>query len=240
MVRLLVEDVTLLRGDDIDVHVRFKTGATTTVHVTPGPTAAELRRTPRAVITEIDRLLDHHTDTEVAEQLNHQRVLSGTGQAFNAVMVNHIRRKHGLASRYTRLRNQGLLTLDETARALGIHPQTVKKRAARGLIVSFAYNDKNQRLYDSTGPVVTVSCGHCGSVLPERGRHGHARKFCSVSCRTGAYAARRQAAGWKRSRTRANRGDATTRPRRTNPEVQCDNNSLNCGRRAGATTMRNP
>lgn len=217
MVRLLVEDVTLVRHDDIDVHVRFKTGATNTVHVAPGATAAELRRTPAAVIAEIDQLLDHHTDTEVAEQLNHQLVLSGTGQAFNAVMVNHIRRKHGLASRYARLRSQGLLTLDETARALGIHPQTVKRRAARGQIVSFAYNDKNQRLYDSAGSAVTVSCGHCGSVIPERGRHGHARRFCSVSCRTGAYAARRQAAGWKRTRTRPNRGGATTRPRRTNP-----------------------
>ena len=65
-----------------------------------------------------------------------------------------------------------------------------------------AYNDKNQCLYTPPGPVSVIPCAHCGKAIPERAAQGQRQKYCCVSCRTGAYAARRQAAGWKRNRHR--------------------------------------
>jgi hypothetical protein len=203
MARFLIEDVSLRREDkQVTVGVRFKAGQTTSFALTIGPNASEIRRTPPEIIAEVDRLLDHYTEAGVAAELNRRGVLSGTGQAFNAVMVNHIRRKHGIQSRYARLRRQGLLTLDEMAKAIDVHPQTVKERAARGQLASVAYNDKNQRLYMPPQPTATVPCARCGTPIPERGAQGQRQKYCKVSCRTGAYAARRQAAGWKRARNR--------------------------------------
>jgi hypothetical protein len=201
MVRLLIEDVTLRRDDKIiTVGVRFKTGQTATFEVTVGPTASEIRRTPPEVIAQVDQLLDHYTEAGVAQELNRLGVLSSTDDTFNPVMVNHIRRKHGLQSRFARLREQGLLTLDEMATTLDVHPQTVKERAARGQLVSVTYNDKNQCLYAPPGPISTIPCAHCDKAIPERGVQGQRQKYCCVSCRTSAYAARRQAAGWKRTR----------------------------------------
>jgi DNA invertase Pin-like site-specific DNA recombinase len=76
MVRLLIDDVTLAKADDISLHVRFKGGQTTT-QTLPAPLAApDLRRTPPTVITEIDRLLDHHTDAGVAAALNDASIVS--------------------------------------------------------------------------------------------------------------------------------------------------------------------
>ena len=148
MVRLLIEDVTLRRDDNqIAVGVRFKAGQATTFHLTVGPSASETRRTPPEVIAEVDRLLDHHTEADVAAELNQRGVLSGTDQPFNPVMVNHIRRKHGPASRRQRLQARGLVSLHEVATHMGVHPSTVKAWRHEGRLVSEALNDKGEHYY---------------------------------------------------------------------------------------------
>ena len=95
-----------------------------------------------------------------------------------------------------------MLTLDEMAQALGIHPYTVKARASRGQLASVIYNDKGQRLYAPPEPMAMIPCARCGKPIPERAEQGQRRKYCSVTCRTGSYAARRRAAGWVRVRRR--------------------------------------
>src|SRR5437868_11519982 len=67
MVRLLLEDVTVLKQEEvIAVHVRFKGGAQQTITV---PVSRGRRSTPE-LIALIDQLLDDYTDAEVAKQLN--------------------------------------------------------------------------------------------------------------------------------------------------------------------------
>jgi DNA invertase Pin-like site-specific DNA recombinase len=103
MVRLLLEDVTLLKREQILVHVRFKGGATKSFSQ-PLPVGAPLlRKTPAAVVREVDRLLDHHTETEIATILNDHGLRSGTGQAFTPMTVTNIRRNYGLRDRFQRL-----------------------------------------------------------------------------------------------------------------------------------------
>jgi DNA invertase Pin-like site-specific DNA recombinase len=151
MIRLLVEDVTLLRGDQITLHVRFKGGACRTLTL-PLPLNAWQRRLTRPeVVTEIDRLLDHHTNLQIATILNERGYRSGEGQRFKPHLVARLRCKYGLKSRYDRLRQAGLLTLRETARLLGITPQWVKAWRRHGLLAAQAYNDRGECLYQPLG-----------------------------------------------------------------------------------------
>ena len=147
MVRLLVTDVTLLRGEQITAHVRFNGGTTTTLTI-PLPLAApDARRTPRAVVAEVDRLLDHHTEAGVAAVLSDAGILSGTGQAFNAGMVHHIRMTYQLAPRPDRLAARGLLSIEDAATALGVCTQTVKRWHHDGLIVGEIAHDNGSHYY---------------------------------------------------------------------------------------------
>ena len=61
LVRLLLEDVTLIKNGAITAHVRFKGGITRTLTVPLPLNAWQQRITSSEVVREIDRLLDHHT-----------------------------------------------------------------------------------------------------------------------------------------------------------------------------------
>ena len=66
MLRLIIEDVTLLKGKELVMHIRFRGGATPTLTVPRPVPIWALRRTSPDVVAEIDRLLDAHTDVEIA------------------------------------------------------------------------------------------------------------------------------------------------------------------------------
>jgi hypothetical protein len=148
MVRLLLEDVTLLKREQILVHVRFKGGAVKSLALPLPLSAPVLRKTPDAVIQQVDRLLDRHTETEIATLLNEKGLRSGAGQAFTPMTVINLRRNHGLRDRFQRMRQRGLLTMEEIGKQLGIVPCVVKKWRAKGLLVAHRYNDKGQSLYE--------------------------------------------------------------------------------------------
>jgi DNA invertase Pin-like site-specific DNA recombinase len=148
MVRLMLEDVTLLKRDEVIVHVRFKGGAAKSFTLPLPLSAPLLRQTDAAVVAEIDRLLDHHTEMEIAAILNEKGLRSGTGLPFSLVIVGNIRREYHLRDRFTRLRDCGMLTKEEIAQRLGIVPYLVKVWRRRGLLRALPYNDKHQYLYD--------------------------------------------------------------------------------------------
>jgi DNA invertase Pin-like site-specific DNA recombinase len=151
IVRLLVEDVTLIHDGQITAHVRFQGGAIQTLHLPRPLSAWELRQTSSQVLDAIDRLLNDYTEGQIADQLNRQGLRSGMGSAFSGRLVAQIRRAHNIPSRYDRLRNTGMLTEAELAGQLGIHTSTVRKWRDRGLLTAQAYNDKNECLYEQLG-----------------------------------------------------------------------------------------
>jgi len=151
MVRLLLEDVTLTRGDAITAGVRFRGGASRSLRLALAQPAWQLRQTSAAVVAEIDALLDDHTEGEIAGILNARGRVSGEGLPFHACMVRRLRRDYQLKTRYERLREDGMLTLEETADLLGIATHTVKIWRRRGLLLAHAYNDKNECLYEHPG-----------------------------------------------------------------------------------------
>jgi DNA-binding transcriptional regulator YiaG len=98
------------------------------------------------------RLLDEHTDAETAEQLNAAGHRSGEGKPFTGRIVLDLRRAHGMPSHLQRLRDRGLLTIDEIATRLGVHHSTIKAWHRAGLLTSHKANDKNVRLFEPPTP----------------------------------------------------------------------------------------
>jgi hypothetical protein len=151
MVRLLIEDVTLIRGEEITVHIRFKGGATRTITLPRPRKSWEAWKTSPEVLSQIDRSLDDCTDTEVAEKLNQQGFRSGKGQPFTRRVVAHLRRYHRLPRRYDRLRKAGMLTLTEVAKQLNVCTDTILVWRKNGLLVGHRYNDNDEYLYEPLG-----------------------------------------------------------------------------------------
>ncbi len=150
MVRLMIEDATLTKNDSIMVHVRFKGGATKSLNL-PRPLASwEEWKTSTEVLEEIDRLLDEHTDGEIASILNERGFVSGCGKAFHVRRVQKTRRAYRLKTRYTRLHDKGWLNLGEVSKKLGICAATVKKRRAQGMLSvnCIKLNDMDQYMYE--------------------------------------------------------------------------------------------
>jgi hypothetical protein len=88
MIRLLIDDVTLLRtSDGLTAHVRFRGGTTTSLTLPPALSAWQLRQTSPKVVALVDQLLDRSTDGEIARLLNAQGYCSGAGRAFHPRIV---------------------------------------------------------------------------------------------------------------------------------------------------------
>ena len=151
--RLLLTDVTVTRtSDTITAHIRLPAGQHHTLTLPIPPTAAQLRKTPAAVVTAVDELLDHHTHAQIAGILNDRGLTSGEGRPFHRLIIRNIRDEYRLRSREQRLRDAGMLTLTEMASRLGMPAKTVKIWYHAGLITGHPYNDKGQCLYPPPGP----------------------------------------------------------------------------------------
>jgi DNA invertase Pin-like site-specific DNA recombinase len=148
MVRLLIEDITLNRDQQITAHARLKGGQTHTLTLPIPLRCWEARKVHPDTVKLIDQLLDDHTDAETAQLLNQAERRSGTGQPFSSGIVVHIRREYGLPSHRDRLRAQGLLTISEIAEQLDVGTSTIKAWRAASLLTGHTANDKNERLYE--------------------------------------------------------------------------------------------
>jgi DNA invertase Pin-like site-specific DNA recombinase len=109
MVRLLVEDVTVMKRDNIMLHVRFRGGATQSLTIPAPLDAWHRRRTCDSTIEQIDQLLDDHTCAEIADILNSKSLHTGTGMPFTADVVDRLIHGRKLRSRQTRLRQRDIL-----------------------------------------------------------------------------------------------------------------------------------
>jgi hypothetical protein len=156
LVRLLVADVTLRKTDRLTAHVRFPGGATRTLTLPLTRNAWQRRQTDPAAVQALDRLLDAHTDGEVAARLTAAGYHPGQSPAFTGRLVANLRRAYGLPSHYARLRAAGLLTAAEVAQQLDVSPATVKLWGRRGLLRARRYDYHGNRLYEPPDPTAPV------------------------------------------------------------------------------------
>ncbi len=153
MVRLLIEDVTLRKGEHISIGICFRGGATRSLTIPLPLPSYRTWQTPPDIVAQIDRLLDQYTDGEIAAQLNQQGLHSGKGGRFQCRSIAHIRRAYCLKSRYDRLREKGMLTVKEIAKHLGIVTGTAHTWRELGILKAEAYNDKKGYLFEPfSGP----------------------------------------------------------------------------------------
>jgi DNA invertase Pin-like site-specific DNA recombinase len=146
----IIEDVTLVKLPEegtTKIHVRFKGGKIETLTIPSPKSSAQQVKTQPGTVELIDRLLDDHIYSEIAELLNQQEHRPGEAARrgrhnarFTALRVAYIVHHYKLRSRYDRLRDRGMLTQQEAAARLNIHEQTVTRWAKHGLITSHAYN----------------------------------------------------------------------------------------------------
>ncbi len=160
MIALLIEDVTLLKKEQIIVQIRYRGGKTTTLKLPLPLNAWQGLKTPKHVLSKLDDLFSKYTDSQVAEKLNLQGLKSGAGNDFSAASVRWARYSAGLKSYADRLKKSGLLTSKQMGIQLGISETTVISWRKKGLLQGRRCNDKNQWLYfpDSKKK---ISGNHC-------------------------------------------------------------------------------
>ncbi|MBU4391802.1 MAG: recombinase family protein [Actinobacteria bacterium] len=189
MVRLLLEDVTLIREGKITAHIRFKGGATKTLELPEPVPVTKSRVTDPAVIKEIDQLLDYHTDAGVARTLCEKGITTYEGRPFDSIAVRRLRIKYQLKDRYSRLRESGLLTVEETGNILSVNPGNIMIWRRKGLLVGHTYNDRGECLFEAPGDDVIRelstrirSAGRCNQQVSSNPNFPPARiVFCRLT-----------------------------------------------------------
>ncbi len=154
LVRLMIEDVTLIQNKQIKIQIRFKGGAVKTIEIPKPSSSAELVKTKQEVIGEVDELLNNHTYVEVAVILNNKGLKTGVENNFTERSVKHIRNRYKLKTRTKRMRERGLLTLTELAKIYGHDRQTIKNRIEKGIlkIKRYQMDDRNPPNYMYENP----------------------------------------------------------------------------------------
>jgi hypothetical protein len=148
ILRLLVEDVTLVNGELIQVHVRLRGGATRSLTVAKPLPIAQIRKTKPEVVAEIDALLDRYCDREVADVLNKQGSRTWQDELFSLKKIAHIRQAFNLKSCYSRLRAKGLLTAKEMSARHGVTITTINAWGREGLLKKHRYDNVRRCLYE--------------------------------------------------------------------------------------------
>src|SRR5262249_44638270 len=87
VVRLLIDDVTLLSAEQIVAHIRFTGGATQTLQVPFPPPFAQSRLTAPHTLAVMQQVLHGATDAQTAERLNSLGYRTFTGLPFQAAHV---------------------------------------------------------------------------------------------------------------------------------------------------------
>jgi excisionase family DNA binding protein len=132
MAQLLLEDVTLLKTDQLHVHLRFQGGACESLALPLPQGAWRQRLTPPQVVTRLDELLADHDEAEAAAQLNAEGCRTGAGLPFDTDAVQWVRYSHGLKTAAERRRDTGQLTISEAATLLGLPDRQVRDWARAG------------------------------------------------------------------------------------------------------------
>ena len=96
ILRLLVDDVTLIKAETITAHVRLSGGATRTLVLERPLPIAQIRKFKPELVAEVDRLLDQHCDREIADILNQRRLRTWEGKPFNLKKIAFIRTAYKL------------------------------------------------------------------------------------------------------------------------------------------------
>jgi hypothetical protein len=148
LIRLLVTDVTLIKtGEQIAVHVRLSGGALHTLTVPRPLQAWEAHATPHNILALIDELLAEHTNDETVKILNDKGITGGWGKPFTVSSLTQLCHSRNIPDLHQRLRQHGMLTLEEIANQLGVNTRTIKRWKQQQKITGQRIDGRGQHLY---------------------------------------------------------------------------------------------
>jgi DNA invertase Pin-like site-specific DNA recombinase/DNA-binding XRE family transcriptional regulator len=170
IVALLIEDVTLVKADQVFIHVRFRGGQTQSLVIDKPQPIALIRKTRPEVVARLDQLLDHCSDDEAALRLNAEGHRNWKHEPFTAKKVSVVRHAYGLTSRFQRLRAQGFLTAEELAEPLGVCATTLYQWGRDGLLQTARYGNGKRCLFAplAAGEIIVKGQGSKTPRPPQR------------------------------------------------------------------------
>jgi len=147
IVRLLIEDVTLIKADVITAHVRLRGGATRTLTVPVGLPAWMIRKTPATIVSMIDELLDRYSEVEITAILNERGHRTYRQMLYTLDRVVWLCTTYKLKNRRQRLLEQGFGTTDQLRRRLQVSQSTMKHWRQEGLLSRKYHGNGTRCLY---------------------------------------------------------------------------------------------
>jgi DNA invertase Pin-like site-specific DNA recombinase len=158
LLRAMIADITLTSqpsGRELQVGIRWRSGASEQHTVQRPKTRQEVIRTPAEAIELTRRLAADHTNAQIAEQLNAARLRAGTGGSFKAEHVQWIRWRHKIPYPASYARH-GELTVSQLAQRFRISDGTVYAWIETGKLA--ARRGPANRLYIPFPPKVDQQC----------------------------------------------------------------------------------
>jgi hypothetical protein len=170
----IIEDSTLIKlpmEGITKIHVRFKGGKTETLTALNPKSSGQQVKTPPTIVELVDKLLDNHIYSEIADILNQQGLRPGgsarpgrSSARFTALRIAYLTHRYALRSRYDRLRKRGMLTKVEASARLCIHEATLIRWAEYGIIKRHAYN-AHAYLYELPDNLPTKHCSRWDTLV---------------------------------------------------------------------------
>jgi DNA invertase Pin-like site-specific DNA recombinase len=158
LLRAMVADITITSnptGRELQVGIRWRSGASEQHTVERPKTRQEVIRTPAEAIELTRRLAADHTNAQIAERINAAGLSAGTGGPFKAEHVQWIRWRHKIPypASYA---HDGELTVTQIAKRFGISDGTVYAWIETGKLT--ARRGPANRLYIPFPPHVEQQC----------------------------------------------------------------------------------
>ena len=87
MVRLLIEDITIRKGEQVRLDVRFRGGASKTLMLPRPLSFCESHKQDPAMVEEMDRLLEYNNYADTARILNEKGFKTGDGLPVTPIAI---------------------------------------------------------------------------------------------------------------------------------------------------------
>ncbi len=159
LLRTMIADVTLTsqpEGRELQVGIRWRSGATEQHTIQRPPKPADAQRTPSPAVELTPRLAPDHTNAQIAEQLNTAGLRTGKAEPFDERAVRWLRWRYRILTDPEQLLGDGEVTVTQLAERLGVSHSVVYAWISTGKLT--ARRGPANRIHIPFPPQVEQQC----------------------------------------------------------------------------------